>query len=102
MSAMLNSPMMGWFRRPAKPPVMRKQSRRAAQPLVQDEIAPAEIAPSMPLAYAPDAPAVDADRILAATRDAAVDLAPIEWDGDKALAKRAEVAVADATSTLDG
>ena len=74
MAAILNSPIMGWFRRAEKP---RAPSRRAAKPIAPAPLA--DNAPSMPLACA-----------------------PIEWDGDRALAKRAEVALADATTTLDG
>ena len=97
MAAILNSPIMGWFRRAEKP---RASSRRAVKPIAPAPLT--EIAPSVPLACAPSAREVDADRILAAARSAPVDLAPIEWDGDRALAKRAETALADATTTLDG
>ena len=58
MAAILNSPIMGWFRRAEKP---RASSRRAAKPIAPTPLT--EIAPSVPLACAPDAPEVDADRI---------------------------------------
>ena len=80
MSAILNSPMMGWFRRPAKPPIVR-----AAEPRMRARKA----APEAPVAREPDAAALQAERIFAATRTATVELATIEWDGDGALAMRA-------------
>src|SRR5437762_2710448 len=91
MSAILNSPMMGWFRRPAKP-----SFRRAAEPRMRAERRAAPAAPAEPAApvAAPatrdlDAGALQAERIFAATRTAAVELATIEWDGDGGVAKRA-------------
>jgi hypothetical protein len=103
MAAILNSPMLGWFRRSARPPVPpRAPSRRAAKPAKSGKARPvADIAPAMPLAFAPGAGGVDADRILAAARSAPVDFAPIEWDGDQAFSKRAEAALADASTTLE-
>lgn len=71
------------------PPIFkRRDAERAAKPLtrrVEPSLDPKPHACARPLPSksAPArAPAVDFDKLLAATRKAPVDLAPIEWEGD--------------------
>jgi hypothetical protein len=105
MSAILSSPILGWLRFPAKLPFAPKSAaKRAASerraPRPADSVRVDELPVKCPPAPEPK-PLVDAERILAATREAAIDFAPIEWDGDKTLARRNEAASAEPTTTLD-
>ena len=100
MAAILSSPILGLFgfgpKRNAKPVAERRAPKLVDRTPV-DEIPVPLPAPQL----VPKAEPLDAERILAATRESAVELAPIEWDGDKSVARRADAAI-DATATLDG
>ena len=102
MAAILGSPVLGWFK---IPPGMfgkrvqterRKRKVEADAPVLLDEI-PVPV-PQPQLVPAESEPALDAERILAVARDATVELAPIEWDGDKSFAPVRET---EATTTHD-
>ena len=100
MAAILSSPILGLFgfgpKRNAKPAAERREPKLVdAAPV--DEIPVPLPAPQL----MPRAEPLDAERILAATRGSAVELAPIEWDGDKSVPRRADAAI-EATATLDG
>ena len=98
MSATLGSPILGFFgfgpkSRPKRAAAERREPKIASAPV--DEIPVPLPAPQL----TSQEPALDAERILAATRDTAVELAPIEWDGDRSLSRRGDAV--ESTSTLD-
>ena len=98
MSAILGSPILGFFGFGPKSKPKRALERR--EPKIAAELPVDELPVPMPAPQlTPKEPALDAERILAATRQSAVELAPIEWDGDRSIARRADAL--ETTSTLD-
>ena len=104
MAAILGSPILGWLRFPsgkrAKPLVPERREPKVLPPVpdLVDEIP----VPQPQIVTIEKGRAIDAERILAATRETAIDLAPIEWDGDKGVVTARELATADPASTIDG
>ena len=88
---------------PGMPPIFkRREAARVAKPVARaaDPRAASPRTASRPASHVPAKNGVDFDKLLAATRKAPVDLAPIEWEGDAGVSDASSPAI-DATTTLD-
>ncbi|HXF77432.1 MAG TPA: hypothetical protein VN598_01100 [Usitatibacter sp.] len=80
----------------------REPAFKRREPVIARPVAKPNAPPAAP-AKAPARPGVDFDKLLASTRKAPVDLAPIEWEGDQGASSAAQAtpAVPDATAGFE-
>jgi len=101
MSISLRTPASIFF---GVPPIFRRRdlerAAKGAPRRVEPSLAAKPATRAVP-ARAPKAKAVDFEKLLAATRKAPVDLAPIEWEGDGRVAAAEERSVATGAAAAD-